>query len=129
MRGTTAQGSSVKNYPVYQRQKTTDRGGLLAIRHSHIMQGEVMMKKDMESDDHTFEHQGQMYQIRIKGHLGPQWSEWFEAMVITRTSDGDTLLTGPVVDQSALHGVLKKIRDLGIPLLSVNPLPPDEREE
>jgi hypothetical protein len=61
-----------------------------------------------------------IYQIRIKGHLGPQWTDWFEGLTITLEENGDTLLTGPLVDQAALHGLLKKVRDLGIPLLSVN---------
>ncbi len=60
------------------------------------------------------------YQIRIKGHLGPEWAEWFDGLTITPDDNGDTLLTGSVVDQSALHGLLKRVRDLGIPLLSVN---------
>ena len=59
-----------------------------------------------------------VYQIRIKGHLGPQWTYWFERMAITLQDNGDTLLTGPVVDQAALHGLLKKVRDLGMPLIS-----------
>jgi hypothetical protein len=59
------------------------------------------------------------YQIRIKGHLGCQWTDWFDGLTITLEDNGDTLLTGPVVDQAALHGLLKKVRDLGIPLLSV----------
>ena len=59
-----------------------------------------------------------VYQIRIKGHLGPQWTEWFEGLAITLEDDGDTLLTGPVVDQAALHGLLRKVRDLGMPLIS-----------
>lgn len=58
------------------------------------------------------------YQIRIKGHLGPQWAEWFGSMTITLEDNGDTLLTGPVVDQAALHGLLKRVRDLGMPLIS-----------
>ena len=61
-----------------------------------------------------------IYQIRIKGHLSAQWSEWFEGLTITLEEGGDTLLTGPVIDQAALHGWLKKVRDLGMPLLSVN---------
>ncbi len=61
-----------------------------------------------------------IYQIRIKGHLGSQWRDWFEGMTITLEEDGETLLTGPVVDQAALHGLLKRVRDLGMPLLSVN---------
>jgi len=59
------------------------------------------------------------YQIRIKGHLGSQWSEWFPGMTITLEECGNTLLSGTVTDQSALHGLLKRIRDLGMPLLSV----------
>jgi len=61
-----------------------------------------------------------VYQIRIKGELGPQWSEWFDELAITLEEDGNTLLSGTVVDQAALHGILKKVRDLGIPLLAVN---------
>ena len=60
-----------------------------------------------------------VYQIRIKGHLGRQWTDWFEGLAITLEDNGETLLTGPVVDQAALHGLLKKVRDLAMPLLSV----------
>jgi hypothetical protein len=60
-----------------------------------------------------------VYQIRIKGHLGPGWTDWFDGLTITLEENGDTLLTGPVVDQAALHGLLRKVRDLGMPLLSV----------
>lgn len=59
------------------------------------------------------------YQIRIKGHLGRQWSDWFGGLTITLEDNGETLLTGAVVDQAALHGLLKKVRDLGMPLVSV----------
>jgi len=59
------------------------------------------------------------YQIRLQGHLDPQWAEWFDGLTITLVPNGATLLTGPVVDQAALHGLLKKVRDLGMPLLSV----------
>ena len=60
------------------------------------------------------------YQIRIKGHLGDHWSDWFEGMKIPLEEAGNTLLTGPVVDDAALHGLLKKVRDLGMPVISVN---------
>ena len=59
-----------------------------------------------------------VYQIRINGHLGPKWADWFGGMTITLEDDGDTLLTGPVADQAALHGLLRKVRDLGMPLIS-----------
>ena len=65
-----------------------------------------------------------IFQIKIKGHLDRQWAHWFEGLVITLEENGDTLLTGPVVDQSALHGLLKKVRDLGMPLVSVSPVEP-----
>jgi hypothetical protein len=61
-----------------------------------------------------------VYEIRIKGHLGSQWTDWFEGLTITLEEDGDTLLTGPVTDQAALFGLLKKVRDLGMPLVSVS---------
>ncbi len=65
-----------------------------------------------------------LYEIRLKGHLNNRWTSWFEGLTITLEEDGDTLLTGPVIDQAALHGLLKKVRDLGMPLVSVNPLEP-----
>jgi hypothetical protein len=65
-----------------------------------------------------------VYQIRIKGHLSHQWIDWFDGLTITLEEDGDTLLTGPVIDQAALHGLLKKVRDLGMPLVSVRPVEP-----
>ena len=60
-----------------------------------------------------------IYQIRVKGHLGSQWKDWFGGLTVTLEDNGETLLTGPVVDQAALHGLLRKVRDLGIPLVSV----------
>ncbi len=70
-----------------------------------------------------------VYQIKIKGHLGDQWSDWFEGLTITREEDGDTALTGPVVDEAALHGLLKKVRDLGMSLLSVNQVDSDRKDD
>ena len=64
--------------------------------------------------------QSKVFQIRIQGHLSQQRMDWFEGLTITLEEDGNTLFSGPVVDQSALHGILKRIRDLGMPLLSVN---------
>jgi hypothetical protein len=61
-----------------------------------------------------------VYQIRIQGHLDHDWSDWFAGLAVTLEEGGDTLLTGPVVDQAALYGLLKKVRDLGMPLISVN---------
>jgi hypothetical protein len=63
--------------------------------------------------------QDRVYQIRVKGHLGPRWSSWFQDLAITVEDNGDTLLTGPIVDQAELHGLLRRIRDLGIPLISL----------
>lgn len=73
--------------------------------------------------------QPMIYQVRVKGHLGQQWLDWFEGLVITLEEDGNTLLTGPIVDQPALYGLLKKVRDLGIPLLSVNSERPSTNKE
>ncbi len=73
-------------------------------------------------------HEPIVYQIRIKGHLGPQWTDWFEGMTITLEENGDTLLTGPVVDQAALHGLLRKVRDLGMPLISAIRVKPGQAD-
>lgn len=64
------------------------------------------------------------YRIRIAGHLGPEWSAWFDGLRITLEDDGATVLSGPVADQAALHGLLRKVRDLGLPLLSLARLEP-----
>ena len=75
---------------------------------------------DNEPESKPAEMQSPIYQIRLKGHLGPHRMDWFEGLSITLEADGTTLLSGPVVDQAALHGLLRRIRDLGTPLLSVN---------
>ena len=69
-----------------------------------------------------------LYEIRLKGHLEARWADRFESMTITLAENGQTLLTGPVIDQAALHGLLKKIRDLGLPLISVNRVQPGQNE-
>ncbi|MGA7732476.1 MAG: hypothetical protein WCD37_14550 [Chloroflexia bacterium] len=73
-------------------------------------------------------NQPMVYEIRIKGHLGLQWTDWFGGLTITLEDNGDTFLTGTVVDQAALHGLLKKVRDLGMPLISVIRVRPDQAE-
>ncbi len=78
-----------------------------------------------DGDDRPHQGQGN---VRIKGHLGRQWTDWFGGLTITLEDNGETLLTGPVVDQAALHGVLRKVRDLGTPLLSVIRVKPGEAE-
>ena len=70
----------------------------------------------------------QYYEIRLKGHLEARWVKWFDGLAIRLEEDGNTLLSGPVADQAALHGLLKKVRDLGLPLLSVNSVEPDAEE-
>ncbi len=76
-------------------------------------------------EDH---HEPERYEIRIKGHLDDKWADWFEGLTITREDNGETLLIGPVVDQAALHGVLRKVRDLGMPLLSVSRVRPSQAD-
>jgi hypothetical protein len=65
-----------------------------------------------------------VYRIRIKGHLGARWNDWFEHMTITPEANGETVLTGPLADQAALHGVLTNVRDLGLPLISIERVAP-----
>ena len=69
-----------------------------------------------------------VYQIRVMGHLGREWTDWFEGLSITLEDNGETLLTGLVADQAALHGLLRKVRDVGLPLLSVIRLQPDQAD-
>jgi hypothetical protein len=71
------------------------------------------------AEDHEGQYEPGLYEIRIQGQLDDRWAARFEGMTLTRTDHGDTLLTGPVADQAALHGLLRRVRDLGMPLLSV----------
>jgi len=70
-----------------------------------------------------------IYEIRIRGHLDKEWAEWFDGLTLTYTSDGQTILTGPVADQSVLHGVLNKIWNLALALISVNQVEPDPEDK
>ena len=87
---------------------------------------EGVMSNDINSEMDP--SQAMVYQIRIKGHLGREWADWFEGLTLTALDNGETLLTGAVVDQAALHGLLKKVRDLAMPLLSVMRVTPGQAE-
>ncbi|HEX8681383.1 MAG TPA: hypothetical protein VF707_03655 [Ardenticatenaceae bacterium] len=77
---------------------------------------------DVSPEDHN---EPELYEIRIKGHLDHHWTTWFEGLTLTREASGDTLLTGPVADQAALHGLLRKVRDLNLPLVAVTLVDPN----
>lgn len=94
-----------------------------------VMVGHIrysIMSKNL--NPHTDSREAMVYQIRIKGHLGREWTDWFAGLTITLDANGDTLLTGPVVDQAALHGLLRTVRDLGMPLLAVNRVEPGQAD-
>jgi hypothetical protein len=80
----------------------------------------------LSSADHTGIHQ---YEIRVKGHLGPHWAAWFDGLSLVNEDDGITVIRGELADQAALHGVLHKLRDIGIPLVSLTQLPSDAATE
>jgi hypothetical protein len=95
-----------------------------ALITGHKRYGELSNELDIKTDP----GKPTVYQIRIKGHLGRDWKNWFGDLTITLEEDGLTLLTGPVVDQAALHGLLKIVRDLGMTLVSVNPVEHDQAD-
>ena len=72
------------------------------------------------------DHPGR-YEIRLKGHLDSRWTAWFDGLTLTHDSDGTTVIHGPVADQAALHGLLQKVRDIGLPLVSVTAVPPERK--
>jgi hypothetical protein len=73
-------------------------------------------------------HEPGRYEIRLKGHLDNRWADWFDGLTITREDNGETRLSGPVVDQAALHGLLRKVRDLGLPLVAVIQVEPEQAD-
>jgi len=73
-------------------------------------------------------HEAGHYEIRLKGHLDPRWAAWFDGLLLIHDSDGTTVIFGPVADQAALHGLLQKVRDVGMPLVSVTRIEPDRSE-
>ena len=94
--------------------------GMAAHRRDKVMANERNLKRDPSEP--------MIYQIRVTGHLGREWTNWFEGLSITLEDNGETLLSGPVVDQAALYGLLRKVRDLGLPLLSVIRRQPDQAD-
>ena len=83
-----------------------------------------MAETHASTEDH---YEPGLYEIRIKGHLDDRWADWFEGLTISLEDNGDTLLAGPVADEAALHGLLKKVRDLGMRLVSVNRVEPNPK--
>jgi hypothetical protein len=73
-------------------------------------------------------HEAGWYEIRLKGHLDTRWAAWFDGLNLTNENDGTTLIQGPIADQAALHGLLQKVRDMGLPLVSVTQVDPDQPE-
>ena len=84
-----------------------------------------MSAPHVSTEDH---HEPGRYAVRIKGHLGDRWTSWFGGLTLTREDNGTTLLTGPVVDQAALHGLLRTVRDLALPLVSVVQVEPRQAD-
>ena len=99
----------MKIHDLYMKQVA--QAALTGYTRDRVMSNEL----NPESDP----GQPMIYQIRIKGHVGREWADWFGGLAITALDNGETLLTGPVVDQAALYGLLRKVRDVGMPLVSV----------
>ncbi|HLM89331.1 MAG TPA: hypothetical protein VK284_09925 [Streptosporangiaceae bacterium] len=78
---------------------------------------------EIPTGPHSHDNPGR-YEIRLRGHLNPRWAAWFDGLSLTNDSDGTTIIQGPVTDQAALHGLLQKVRDIGLPLISVTQVQP-----
>jgi hypothetical protein len=91
--------------------------------HRTRLQRQLLSATAKEATSMSSAQEPDRYEIRVKGHLSDRWDTWFDGMTLTRQTDGTTVLYGPVADQSALHGLLRKVSDLGLPLLSVTPTP------
>jgi hypothetical protein len=100
------------------------RGG--SSTHEENARGKKMSEIDPPGDDL---HKPEIFEIRIKGHLDDRWKSWFEGLTLALEDNGNTLLTGMVADQAALHGLLKKVWNLGMPLISVNSVKPSQSGE
>jgi hypothetical protein len=74
------------------------------------------------------DHDAGRYEIRLKGHLAPRWAAWFDGLSLSSQNDGTTIISGLVADQAALHGLLHRVRDIGLPLVSVTRVEPDQRD-
>jgi len=81
-----------------------------------------------ESNSSNEKAEDLIYQIRIKGHLDRKWADWFTGLSITALENGETLLTGPVLDQAALHGLIRKVRDVSLPLVAVIRIEPEQAD-
>jgi hypothetical protein len=101
-------------------------GDILAVSQSNTNCRNGKMSKKINPESNS--DRPTAYHIKIEGHLGNQWSDWFDGLTITIQEDGNTLLSGSVIDDAALHGLLKKVRDLGMPLISVNRVVSDETD-
>lgn len=108
--------------PAHQASGTDDHAG-------HNRDKVKYWEMSNELDPKVDPGQPLVYRIRVQGHLGPHWAEWFGGLTLTLEDNGDTLLTGPVIDQAALHGLLRKVRDLGLLLISVIHVEPSQAHE